>query len=403
VSPATRTFRPGRPSWFLSLVLISLVSHAVLNGVRTLISYRAITLGGDALAVGVITAAFAVLPLLVALPIGRAVDRGRGLRALRWGLVLTVLAVAVAATSPSLLVLALSSALLGLGQIMHTIACQSLIPLWAPPGELDRRFGHLTLGVSAGQFLGFPLAGAVATLTNRGDGPLETGPTLLVFAVLAALAVPLSFAFRPASRAVRTREDSASTRQSSRTILRQRGVKPAMYSSMTVLSGMDLLTAYLPLLGEQLGLSVGVVTTLLTLRAVASVLSRVWLSALLRRVGRRPLIVSATLASAVPMALVPLTSHVVALGAAMLVIGFFWGIGQPLTMVWVTQATHPDNRAAALSIRLAANRVAQVAVPLGAGAVAGATGVGVIFYLTGALLATSGIVSWNATKAGPPA
>ncbi len=398
--------RPGwlrRPSWFTCLVLVSVVSHAVLNGVRTLISYRAISLGGDALAVGVITAAFAALPLLVALPIGRAIDRGHGTRALRAGLVLTVAAVALAATSQHLAMLAVASALLGFGQILHTVACQSLIPLWSPPDAMDRRFGQLTLGVSTGQFLGFPLAGLIATVSNHGrtGAGVDTTVALLAFTVIAALAVPLAYLFRPATRETRSRKDQAATKESSLAILGRRGMKPAMYSSMTVLSGLDLLTAYLPLLGEQLGLSVGVVTTLLTLRAVASVLSRIALPVLLTRYGRRPLIISATLVSAVPMALVPLMSHVAVLGLAMLVVGFFWGIGQPLTMVWVTTVSHSDNRASALAIRLAGNRVAQFAVPLGAGAVAGATGVGVIFYLTGALLASSGLISWSATRALP--
>lgn len=394
---------PGRRlSWFAALVLVSIASHAVLNGVRILISYRALALGGDALAIGIITAAFAALPLLIALPIGRAVDRGHGMWILRVGLVLTAAAVFLAATSQQLGVLALASALLGFGQILHTIACQGLIPLWSPPELMDKRFGQLTLGVSAGQFLGLPLAGIVATMTNRGvEGPLQTTTSLLVMGGVAAAAVPLAFAFSPASRAVRTRSEQAGTKQSSRTILRQPGMKPAMYSSMTVLSSLDLLTAYLPVLGEQLGLSVAVVTLLLTFRALASVISRVALPVLLARIDRRRLIVSATLVSAVPMLLVPVTSNVVALAAAMLVIGFFWGIGQPLTMMWVTSLAHHDNRATALSIRLAGNRVAQFALPLGAGAVAGATGVGVIFYLTGALLASSGLLSIRATRRMP--
>ncbi|WP_208430998.1 MFS transporter [Aeromicrobium yanjiei] len=393
-----------RPSWFTSLVLISIASHAVLNGVRTLISYRALALGGDALSVGIVTASFAVLPLLVALPIGRAVDRGHGMRVLRGGLVLTVGAVVLAATSTNLGVLAGASALLGFGQILHTIACQSLIPLWSPPELMDKRFGQLTLGVSAGQFLGFPLAGIVATLSNSGaggDGTLKTTFSLIVMAAVATAAVPLAYAFSPASRAVRSRREQVGTQQSSLTILRQPGMKPAMYSSMTVLSGLDLLTAYVPVLGEHLGLSVGMVTFLLTMRALASVLSRIALPALLVHVGRRWLIVSATLVSAIPVALIPLTTNVVALSAAMLVIGFFWGIGQPLTMVWVTTVSHRDNRATALSLRLAGNRIAQFAVPLGAGAVAGATGVGVIFYLTAGLLASSGLLSLSATRRMP--
>ncbi|GAA1093565.1 MFS transporter [Pseudonocardia alni] len=396
--------RSLRAPWFPCLVVATLLSHAVLAGVRTLISYRALALGGDAVTVGLVTGAFALLPLVVALHIGRAVDRGRGVLVVRLGLILTVAAVLVAAASPSAGFLIGASAVLGLGQILHTVACQSLIPLWSPPEKVDDRFGQLTLGVSAGQLVGFPVAGSVATLTNAGATTGEqvaTTPALLVMAGLAALAVPLAFWFVPADRIRVSRADASAVRQSTLAILGTRGMKPAVYSSLTVLTGMDLLMAYLPLLGQSMGLGVGAVTMLLTARSVASVVSRAAMPLLLRAVPRRVLLVSATLASGAPMALVPLTTDIVLLTVMMLVVGFFWGLGQPLTMSWVTTVADPHNRAAALSVRLAGNRIGQVVVPLAAGGLAGITGAGAIFHAGGLLLLSSALCTLVSTREPP--
>lgn len=389
-----------RDPWFHSLVLATLLSHAVLSGVRTLISYRVLALGGGPLEVGVVTAAFALLPLAVALRIGRAVDRGLGVATLRLGLLLSVVAVALAATSPTLAVLTAASAILGLGQMFHTVACQSLIPLWSEPGELDRRFGQLTLGVSMGQMLGFPVAGVVATIAGTtADGQVSTTPALLVMSALAVLALPFGFTFRNRDTSTRSKAEHSAAQQSVGQILRVRGMKPAIYSSLTVLCGMDLVMAYLPVLGQEHGLTVGAVTALLTARTVTSVGSRLALPALLVKVERRVLIVSATGVSALAMFALPTTGNVALLMIAMGVAGFFWGIGQPLTMAWVTSVADPHNRSAALAVRLAGNRIGQIAIPLVAGLLAGATGVGAVFFATGLLLSSSAVVSFRATAA----
>ncbi|MGW0182567.1 MFS transporter [Nocardia sp. NPDC003345] len=387
-----------RPTWFIAVATVSLLSHTVLSGVRTLISYRALALGGDGLTVGLITAAFAVLPLVVALRIGRAVDRGLAVPALRLGLILTVVAVVLAATSTQLLVLGTASALLGLAQMLHTVACQSMVALWSPPELMDSRFGHLTLSVSVGQLLGFPIAGLVATLTTQDSGAVSTGPALLVMGAIAAAAVLPAFLFAPGNTTRVSRSDAAGGQQSTFRLLATPGMKPAIFSSLTVLTAMDLLMAYLPVLGQQMGLSVATVTALLTARTVTSVLSRATMPILLRKVPRRWLLVSATLASGIPMALVPFTSAVVPLMLAMLLMGFFWGVGQPLTMSWVTVIADSRNRAAALAVRLAGNRIGQVAVPVVAGSLSGLIGVGAIFHASGLLLISSGLLTHSATR-----
>lgn len=394
------TGRRWLPEWFTSLLWVTLLSMAVLSGVRTLISYRALALGGDAVTVGVITAAFAVIPLFVALPLGRRVDRGQGVAVLRVGAILTVIAVMLAAWSPGLAVIAIASMLLGFGQILTTIACQGLIPLWSDPKDFDRKFGHITLAVSTGQFLGFPIAGAVATVTAiPGSSHVTTTPALLVLAGVAALAVPFSFVFRRGSaHRPLTRKKHAESRQSTFTLLKTPGMKPAIYSSLTVLTGIDLLAVYLPVLGQQTGISVGVIAVLLTARTLASVVSRMALPWLLRAFKRRTLLVSATLCSSIPLFLLPAIPFPVVLGILMVIIGFFFGIGQPLSMSWVATVADSNNRAAALSIRLAGNRAGQVVLPLAAGGIAGIVGIGAVFNLTGLLLLSAAIVTYRATR-----
>ena len=389
------TIRPSRGlPWFPSLALITLLSQALVSGARTLISYRVLTLGGDALAIGLVAGAFALLPLLGALPVGRAVDRGHGVQMLRLGLAVATVAIAAAALSTSIAILALASAALGFGTMLHTVACQGLIPLWSPGGRLDSRFSQLTLAVSGGQFIGFLLAGRLATLA---DNSSETS-ALLYMGALAALVVPLGFVFVPARHFRLSRAQHSTVQQSTREILSTKGMKPAIFSSLAVLTGMDLLTAYLPLLGEELGLTVGAVTLLLAARALASIMSRASMPLLLRWLPRRWLLVSATLLSAVPMFLIPLEQRLALLLAAMLVIGFFWGLGQPLTMSWVVLLAHSENGAAALSVRLAGNRIGQVVVPLAAGALAGVSGITAVFHTSGLILISSAATTFLATR-----
>ncbi|MFZ2174091.1 MAG: MFS transporter, partial [Rhodococcus sp. (in: high G+C Gram-positive bacteria)] len=117
---------------------------------------------------------------------------------------------------------------------------------------------------------------------------------------------------------------------------------------------------------------------------------------LLKRVPRQRLLVSATLCSALPTALLPFVPNPVVMALLLVVAGFFWGAGQPLTMTWVTGLVSDDNRAAALSLRLTGNRLGQVLIPLVAGTVAGIAGTGAIFAVTGGLLGTAAISTWQA-------
>ncbi|WP_324275523.1 MFS transporter [Blastococcus brunescens] len=181
--------------------------------------------------------------------------------------------------------------------------------------------------------------------------------------------------------------------------MRYRGVKTTMYASMALLSTVDILTAYLPLLGEQRGISPVAVGVLLALRSAATISSRLLLDVMLRWRSRERLIVISAGGAAVALAVVPVEGiGLVGMAAAMVVGGFLLGVGQPLTMSMLAMAVPGNARSSVLALRMVANRVGQVAVPGTAGVVAGAAGAAGAWWLSCVVLATAAVVS---RRAGP--
>ncbi|MDH6292101.1 MFS family permease [Rhodococcus opacus] len=381
--------------WFLNVCVATALLQAVYHAVRVLVSYRVLALGGDAVTIGIVTALFSLAPLLVAVRIGRAVDRRHAAAVLRTGVVLTSLGVLVIAMSGDLIVLAIGNVILGFGQILVTVAAQGFITLLSPPGELDRGFAGLTLGVSIGQAVGVPLVGLIAAGSSDG-GVVETTLALAVMGVVSLAAVPFAWPIRERPQAADP--PSPGDRQSVFSMISTTGMRPAVFSSLIVLASVDVVVAYLPVLGHEFGFSVLLVSLLLTARTAASIVSRAFLPWLLTRVPRQKLLISATLCSALPTALLPFVPDPVWMALLLVVAGFFWGIGQPLTMTWVAGLVTAANRAAALSLRLTGNRLGQVLIPLAAGAAAGVAGTSSIFVITGGLLGTAAVSTWRAVS-----
>ncbi|KQU28642.1 MULTISPECIES: MFS transporter [unclassified Rhodococcus (in: high G+C Gram-positive bacteria)] len=379
--------------WLVPLCASASLLQSVYVAVRVLLSYRVLELDGGGAAVGALTAAYSLAPLLIAIPVGRVVD-GRFLSVtLRAGAIVSVVAVLVIAVADSIPALAVGSVVLGVGNLLTMVASQSYIPHHGDDARFDRRFGTFSLWVSVGQTGGLPVAGSVASTS------VGTTGALVVMAAIAGLASAVTFIpglDTPAS----TVPTSSAVRQSTTSMLADRGMRAAIFSSLIVLSSIDLLAAYLPLLGDALGWSVLTVTVVLTARSVASIVSRVLLPRLLDRVPRRALLIAGTAATAVPVAVLPLAEHPAFAAVSMSIAGFFWGIAQPLTMTWVASSTLPSSRGAALSLRMTGNRLGQVLIPAAAGLLVSATGIGAVFIVTGALLSLAGVSTWRNTSNG---
>lgn len=380
-------------AWFPGLIVHTVLAHATYNGARVLISYRILELGGSGVVLGLMTACYSFVPLLTSLLIGRIVDRGHTSAVLWVGTVLSIVPVALAAVAPNLGILLVATMSLGFGQLLTTVASQALVPASFPASRLTAKFGHLTLGVSIGQTIGMPIAGAVADATG-GSPQIQTAlwfmTGLSALTLFACAAVMLRGRTPHVSRA-----EAADDVRSPWTLLALRGMKPAIFASMATLAAVDLLTAYLPLIGQGQGLSVTTVTWLLTARTLASVLSRLVIGILTHRHRDLTLLWTASATAGVCVGLIPIAGAIWMLALLLSIAGFCFGLTQPLTMSWVSRLSDPANRAAVLSIRLAGNRLSQVAIPSAASLLTVIAGAGVVFTIAGGLLLVAGVVTWR--------
>jgi MFS family permease len=381
---------PTLPGWLTRVLAGVVLTQAALFLARPVTSYRALALGADARAVGLITAAFALVPLVVAVPLGRASDHWRPGWLLTGGIALGAVACALLGLAASLPGLALASAALGLGHLALTLAGQSLIARQSGDALHDRDFGLYAAAASAGQLIGPALAAIALSAAGRS---LEDATTLgfLVAAGLMTLAVPTSLGTDRLGRARRPREREEGRSLRVWELIGASGVPAGMFASLAILATVDVLTAFLPVLGTQRGIPPAVIGGLLSLRAATSILSRVLIPWMVGRLGRVRLLAASAAGSALLTAALPLAGDIAVLGALLAAAGFLLGIGQPLTMSMVVQAVPEGTRGTALAIRLTGNRFGQVATPAAAGLVAGAAGVSAAFFMLGGLLGLAAV------------
>jgi MFS family permease len=378
------------PGWLGRILVTLVLTQAATFLARPVTSYRALALGADETVIGLITASFAMIPLVVAVPLGRVADRRRPVGMFAAGVAILAASFLLLGLAGTLAELALWSALLGLGHLALILAAQSLIAQQSDDRQHDRDFGLMAAAVSLGQLVGPVLGGLVLSAGAAPDGSLEGATTraFLVAAGLAALALPPCFG-TGAAGAGRDQGAAAGRPMRATDIVRAPGVPAGMFASVAILAAVDIITAYLPVIGERNGIGPAVVGVLLSLRAAASILSRLLIPPMVAALGRVRLIAVSAAGSAMAMAVLPVPDKATALAVVLVVAGFFLGIGQPLTMSLIVQAVPDDARGTALAIRLFGNRVGQVATPAVAGLVAGAAGIAAAFWLLGGLLAVA--------------
>ena len=168
-----------------------------------------------------------------------------------------------------------------------------------------------------------------------------------------------------------------------------------MLVSVIVISSVDVLIAYLPAFGEANGLAVGFVAGLLSLRAAASLFSRLFMGRLVRAFGRRAFLSACLAAGATAISLSAFMPWPGVLVVALLVVGFGLGVGQPMTIAWVADRSPRAERATAIGLRLTGNRAALLAAPAAMGLVAGAAGLAAIFWFLGAANAVAAWIAWT--------
>ncbi len=139
----------------LLLLAHTALTQIVVFVLRPTTAYRAIELDVPAAGLGVLSASFALAPLVLALPSGQFVDRIGEKRVMLAGSAILCLAGALfIVIGDSIAGLIAASIALGTGQLCCVVGQQALIANTVGPGQHDTAFGHYTFAASLGQMLG---------------------------------------------------------------------------------------------------------------------------------------------------------------------------------------------------------------------------------------------------------
>jgi MFS family permease len=171
--------------------------------------------------------------------------------------------------------------------------------------------------------------------------------------------------------------------------MKKPGMFAAIYASLAISSTADILVVFLPLYGSENQFSAISIGVIISIRAATSMTSRYFLGALSAHFSTKQLLVGSNVISVIACAAMAFAPNPITLGLIVAIAGFSLGVGQPLTMSAVSQLTVPQERALAVSARLAGNRLGQFIVPAGAGVLAAGAGTGAVFIALSILLAST--------------
>jgi predicted MFS family arabinose efflux permease len=369
----------------MPLVLNSTIIQAAYAIVRVTTSYRAIEMKLPVIWLGVISATFAVLPIFFAVWVGRYLDRGKDAQACWIGAVLLATACAgfrfFAGSAATLL---LFTALLGVSHLFMMASQQMLCIRCAGPHGRDQVFGNYMVSSAIGQGLG-----PYFIAWSSGTAMLPPTDRLFSIGLIAGLAsLVTAAAIRPAPAAAEHTHRKAAVPV--RTLLHQRGLMAVLVASVVTITAQDLLTIYLPLLGTDRGINARDVGTLLTVRSVFSLLSRMGYARVIRLVGRHLLTLASMFGAGLAFFCLAFSLSLPAMFVVMALMGFSLGIATTLSLTNVVDLASVEAMGTVMSLRITGNRIGQVAMPFAASLIAVLAGVGSIFIIIALTLTASG-------------
>ena len=174
-----------------------------------------------------------------------------------------------------------------------------------------------------------------------------------------------------------------------RQILRIPGLVGVVLAGVILVSASDIIVIYVPLLGAERNIDVHDVGLLLTVRAVFSMVARLFYARMVLAFGRWPLMIASTFACGASYAAFAAPLPLWAMHMAIAVMGFSFGLATTLSITIVVDMTSVSARGTTNSLRIMSNRAGQFVLPFGAGLVAAVAGLAGLFLILAAAISAS--------------
>lgn len=378
------------------IVLTCVLTHAGFGGAKVALPLHALNLGVDAFTVGVIMALWALCPMLIALYVGRLVDRVGPRLPMLGGTIGVSVALLVPYFFPGVVPLYVLSLAVGTAFQFFFVPTQGITGALGKPEDRARNYSLLAIGFSIASFLGPLIAGFSIDY-------LGYQPAYLVLAACPAVAVLLLWfkgGLLPKAAVV---ADGAQKKSSSFGLLRNANLRNAIVASGLISVAWDLYLFFFPIYGHSIGLSASLIGTIISMFAVAVFAIRVVLPRLARMLSEFEILLYAIGFSGAALLLFPFFRDPYLLALSSFVLGLGCGVGQPMSMSLIYSLSPAGRASEGAGLRVMFNHFTHLVVPLAFGAVGSAFGFVPVFVSCSALmLGGSGYGFWVERRGARP-
>jgi MFS family permease len=371
------------------IVLTCVLTHAGFGGAKLALPLHALELGVDAFSVGVIMALWALCPMLIALYVGRLVDRVGPLRPMLGGAIGVVAALLVPVFFSGIAPLYVLSLVVGTAFQFFFVPTQGITGALGRPEDRARNYSLLAIGFSIASFLGPLIAGFSIDY-------LGYQPAYLVLAACPALAVLLLWFKGGLLPEAAVGSDGKQKKSSSFDLLRNANLRNAIVASGLISVAWDLYLFFFPIYGHSIDLSASAIGIIISMFAAAVFVIRVALPRLARVWSEFQILLFAIGFSGAALLLFPLFRDPYMLAAASFVLGLGCGVGQPMSMSLIYSLSPAGRASEGAGLRVMFNHFTHLVVPLAFGGIGTAFGFVPVFVSCSALLlGGSGYGFWS--------
>ena len=353
------------------VVLFTVLNHLAYTGSRVTVSLFALHEGASALAVGVLMSLFALLSMLISVPVGRLVDRIGVYRPITVAAGSVLIGLMLPVAWPDLRALFPAALLIGTGFGVYFVVINNMTGALGAPEDRARNFSWLALGFSTGGVCGPMLAGfSIDSVGYRA--------ALLVLAAFPAAAL-VPFVMRRDDLPQGHRGAGMVSPGKLIDLLREPRLRAAFLVSGLLAMGWDLFSFATPIYGTRIGLSASTIGVVMAAFAGATFTVRLVLPAFSRRVKEWSVITAALLIAGAAFLLFPLGRSLPTLVTLSFLLGIGLGCAQPMIMALLYAASPPGRQGEVVGVRTMMLSTSSTLLPLVFGALGTALGMAPVF------------------------
>ena len=354
------------------LIAVAVTAHVALGAARVTTALYALSLQASAFTVGTLIALFALVPMMLAVPMGRAIDRIGMRKPLMIGCLLASAGVLLAATVSGLPVLYAAAMLIGTGFMAIFIGTQHAVGVMSLPEQRTANFSRLSLGFSISSFTGPLIAGFMIDHVSYSFAYLSCGLFTLTAFGLTVSGTLTHISTQPVTQHI--------AKGSPLQLLRNRELRRVYIIGILLAAGWDMFTFVTPVHGSQLGFSASTIGMILASFAGATFIVRLAMPGIVRRFREWQILTVALTAASLCYLVFPFMETPITLAATAAVLGLALGTSQPNVLALLHSIAPPGRGAEAIGIRATIGNASSIMMPLAFGAAGATLGMFVVFW-----------------------